>query len=112
MVDKITTVSKTKCETRVGRLSDEDMVRVNRAVLVFLGLAGPGASEHRRTDFCLCLVGPAAVSMSGARSSRIDKRGVQSRLVAIGSGSLLQCGHPGDEHCHSRVALSGIDKKP
>lgn len=43
MVDKITTVSKTKCETRVGRLSDEDVVRVNRAVLVFLGLAGPGA---------------------------------------------------------------------
>jgi mRNA interferase MazF len=43
MVDKITTVSKTKCETRVGRLSDEDMVRVNRAVLVVLGLAGPGA---------------------------------------------------------------------
>ena len=43
MVDKITTVSKTKCETRVGRLSDKDMVRVNRAILVFLGLAGPGA---------------------------------------------------------------------
>lgn len=43
MVDKITTVSKTKCETRVGRLSDEDMVRVNRAVLVFLGFAGPAA---------------------------------------------------------------------
>ena len=43
MVDKITAVSKTKCKTRVGRLSDEDMVRVNRAVLVFLGLAGPGA---------------------------------------------------------------------
>lgn len=42
MVDKITTVSKARCETRVGRLTDEDMVRVNRAVLVFLGLAGPG----------------------------------------------------------------------
>ena len=43
MVDKITTVSKTDLETRVGRLSDEDLARVNRAVLVFLGLAGPGA---------------------------------------------------------------------
>jgi mRNA interferase MazF len=42
MIDKITTVSKKKLETRVGRLSDEDIVRVNRAVLVFLGLAGPG----------------------------------------------------------------------
>ena len=43
MIDKITTVSKSKLEMRVGRLSDEDIVRVNRAVLVFLGLAGPGS---------------------------------------------------------------------
>ena len=43
MIDKITTVSKTKLETRIGHLSDEDIVRVNRAALVFLGLAGTGA---------------------------------------------------------------------
>lgn len=43
MIDKITTVSKKKLESRVGRLSDEDLVRVNRAVVVFLGLAGSGA---------------------------------------------------------------------
>ena len=43
MVDKITTVPRTRLATRVGRLSNEDMVRVNRAVLVFLGFAGPGA---------------------------------------------------------------------
>lgn len=42
MIDKITTVSKKKLEKRVGRLSDEDIVRLNRAVLIFLGLAGPG----------------------------------------------------------------------
>lgn len=42
-IDKITTVSQRKLERRVGRLSDEDIVRVNRAVLVFLGLAGAGA---------------------------------------------------------------------
>jgi mRNA interferase MazF len=41
MVDKITTVPKTKLGQRIGRLDDEDMVRLNRAVLVFLGLAGP-----------------------------------------------------------------------
>ena len=40
MVDKITTVGKSKIQKRVGRLTEEDMVRVNRAVLVFLGLAG------------------------------------------------------------------------
>lgn len=45
MVDKITTVSKTKMESRVGRLDDEDVVRLNRAILVFLGLAGSVSSS-------------------------------------------------------------------
>ena len=40
MVDKIMTVPRTKLGQRVGRLSDSDMVRLNRAVIVFLGLAG------------------------------------------------------------------------
>jgi mRNA interferase MazF len=39
MVDKITTVPKSKVGARVGRLDDEDMLRLNQAVLVFLGLA-------------------------------------------------------------------------
>ena len=39
MIDKVTTVSRSKLGTRIGRLSDEDIVRVNRAVMVFLGLA-------------------------------------------------------------------------
>ena len=39
MVDKITTVPKTKVGVRVGRLDDEDIQRLNQAVLVFLGLA-------------------------------------------------------------------------
>jgi len=43
MVDKITTVSRTKLADRIGLLSDEDVVRMNRAVIVFLGLAGPTA---------------------------------------------------------------------
>ena len=41
MVDKITTVPKSKVRTRVGRLADEDVVRLNRAILVFLGIAAP-----------------------------------------------------------------------
>jgi mRNA interferase MazF len=41
MIDRITTVSKAKLQNRMGRLADEDVVRVNRAVVVFLGLAGP-----------------------------------------------------------------------
>jgi mRNA interferase MazF len=39
MVDKITTVPKSKVGARVGRLDDEDILRLNQAVLVFLGLA-------------------------------------------------------------------------
>ena len=42
MVDKITTVPRSRIGARVGRLSDEDMVRLNRAILVFLGIAAPG----------------------------------------------------------------------
>ncbi len=40
MVDKITTVPRSKLGERVGRLNDEEMVRLGRAVLVFFGLAG------------------------------------------------------------------------
>jgi mRNA interferase MazF len=40
MVDKITTVAKSKIGARLGRLDDGDLVRLNRAILVFLGLAG------------------------------------------------------------------------
>lgn len=39
MVDKITTVPKAKVGTHVGRLDDEDLVRLNQAMMVFLGLA-------------------------------------------------------------------------
>lgn len=40
MVDKVTTVPRAKLGRRVGRLGDEDMVRLGRAVVVFFGLAG------------------------------------------------------------------------
>jgi mRNA interferase MazF len=46
MVDKITTVPKAKIGSRVGRLADEDMVRLNRAVLVLLGIAAPTNNEQ------------------------------------------------------------------
>jgi mRNA interferase MazF len=40
MVDKITTMPKQKLGTRIGRLADDDLLRLNRAMIVFLGLAG------------------------------------------------------------------------
>jgi mRNA interferase MazF len=39
MVDKITTVPKSKIGGQIGRLDDEDIVRLNQAMLVFLGMA-------------------------------------------------------------------------
>jgi mRNA interferase MazF len=45
MVDKITTVTKGKLGKRIGQLEDQDVVRLNRAVMVFLGLAGGGAER-------------------------------------------------------------------
>lgn len=48
MVDKITTVAKSKVGVRVGRLDDEEILRLNQAALVFLGLAvSPRAGRER-----------------------------------------------------------------
>jgi mRNA interferase MazF len=40
MVDKITTVARGKFGRRIGSLADTDMLRLNRAIVVFLGLVG------------------------------------------------------------------------
>ena len=39
MVDKITTVSKKRLGERIGRLEGAATARIDRAILVFLGLA-------------------------------------------------------------------------
>ncbi len=39
MVDKLVTVSKERLGERIGRLDDADGMRLNRAIMVFLGLA-------------------------------------------------------------------------
>jgi mRNA interferase MazF len=42
MVDKITTVPRSGLSERLGRLRDDQLVQLNRALMVFLGLAsGP-----------------------------------------------------------------------
>lgn len=46
MVDKITTVPKSNLGARVGLLDDEDILRLNQAILVFLGLAGSPRSPQ------------------------------------------------------------------
>jgi mRNA interferase MazF len=48
MVDKITTVPRMKLGSQVGRLVDEDVVRLNRALVVFLGLAAGTAGATSR----------------------------------------------------------------
>jgi mRNA interferase MazF len=39
MVDKMTTIPKSKVGAHIGRLDDKDALRLNRDVLVFLGPA-------------------------------------------------------------------------
>ena len=39
MVDKVTTVPKSRLGQRIGCLTDDDLLRLNRSLLVFLGLA-------------------------------------------------------------------------
>lgn len=39
MIDKVATVPRINVGSRIGRLSDDDVVRVNRAIIVFLGMA-------------------------------------------------------------------------
>jgi mRNA interferase MazF len=50
MVDKITTVPKSRIGARIGRLDDEDVVRLNQAVLVFLGLAASSRNTRGRDE--------------------------------------------------------------
>lgn len=40
MADKIASIPRTRIGALIGRLADEDMTSLDRAVLVFLGLAG------------------------------------------------------------------------
>jgi mRNA interferase MazF len=40
MTDKLMTLPRMKVEKRIGRLAEADMVRLNQAILIFLGLAG------------------------------------------------------------------------
>jgi mRNA interferase MazF len=39
MVDKVTTVPKSRLGQCIGRLADDDLLSLNRSLLVFLGLA-------------------------------------------------------------------------
>ena len=39
MIDKIVSVPRTRLGERLGRLDDEEVLRLNRALVVFLGLA-------------------------------------------------------------------------
>jgi mRNA interferase MazF len=48
MVDKITTVPKSKVGAHIGRSDDADILRLNQAVIVFLGLAVSPRKPGRR----------------------------------------------------------------
>jgi mRNA interferase MazF len=45
MIDKLTTVPKSRLGKRIGSLDDEDVIRLNQAIMVFLGLAGASSED-------------------------------------------------------------------
>lgn len=49
MVDKITTIPRTKLGERIGHLDAADMVRINQAMTVFLGMAVSPRNGRRTT---------------------------------------------------------------
>jgi PemK-like, MazF-like toxin of type II toxin-antitoxin system len=58
MIDKITTVPKAPLGKRIGKLNDDDTVRLNRALTVFLGLKyGAPLTAHLGSLVALALAG-------------------------------------------------------
>jgi len=49
MADRIVTVRRRRVATYIGRLDDDDELRLNRAIAVFLGLAGSSRGRRRRS---------------------------------------------------------------
>ena len=47
MVDKVSTVPKGKLGRRLGRLEDDEISRLNQALIVFLGLAASSSGQSR-----------------------------------------------------------------
>ncbi|HSV03864.1 MAG TPA: type II toxin-antitoxin system PemK/MazF family toxin [Phenylobacterium sp.] len=43
MIDKVTTLPKSKIGSKIGYLDPEDLLRLNQALIVFLGIAGPAS---------------------------------------------------------------------
>ena len=83
MVDKISTVPKAKVGARVGRLDDEDILRLNQAVLVFLGLAASfeGVSPRAIRLASAIQLANQAIHESGA--SNLHHAGMGSTIVAV-----------------------------
>ena len=48
MADKISTISKQKLGKKIGRLDDQDILRLNQAIVLFLGLARGTRSPKER----------------------------------------------------------------
>ena len=44
MVDKIRTIPKAELGRRIAKLADDDLLRLNRALMIFLGIAGERAA--------------------------------------------------------------------
>lgn len=50
MADKVSTLPRAKLGSRIGRLSDADLFELNRAILIFLGLASPPTQRRESSS--------------------------------------------------------------
>jgi mRNA interferase MazF len=81
MVDKISTVPKSKLGARVGRLDDEDILRLNQAILVFLGLAvSPRVKQEARRA-----MDQSAATVDIGAQTRAECAGQQAITSATGA---------------------------
>ncbi len=71
MVDKITTIPRSKLGERIGQLNDDDMIRLALTLVVFLGLARAVLTKpHTSRTHNHCLSRPARAALRPQCSAR------------------------------------------
>ena len=106
MVDKITTMSRLKMGERIGRLADEDMVALSRAIVVFLCGRTVGAGAPREVD---------ERGYLRSEPGRVSRRGDCAHVGHTWRGS---SGAPGslasgrNERPHRAVAVPSVASSP
>ncbi len=107
MVDKITTMPRSGLGERLGRLRDDELVQLNRSLMVFLGLASATQPLNSRQS---CFALPTRTPGSDAQDVlRADSAPVSNALVAesVGADAQRGLGVPGSSATPLKCPLIG-----